>query len=78
LVRMILRRAANPSARHRTGPRYDWNSWGAALFASFFSAKGAGLDAALPNFSVPFDFRSASLMWSRWATSRSQIAIHRK
>src|ERR1700689_1658964 len=43
------RRVAQPSASHRTSvaPRIDFA--GAASFAFFFSARGAGLDAALPN-----------------------------
>jgi hypothetical protein len=44
-------RVAQPSASHRTSlaPRIDLA--GAASFAFFFSAKGAGLDAPLPNSS---------------------------
>lgn len=38
------------SHRHSIAPRIDFA--GAASFAFFFSAKGAGLDAALPTLSV--------------------------
>jgi hypothetical protein len=48
-----LRRVAQLSASHRTSIASRIDFAGAASFAFFFSAKGAGLDAALPNLPFP-------------------------